>query len=120
MLIFPQSRSYSTGERFVIKLSVYALSPSLLLRKIQLPLGGSLRATTRVDSTKKNEKIKRAIRESPLQKFCDACSFAKIILLSYKNENDKGKTALVIMLISIKVLSLFYLHNAITSSPISR
>ena len=37
MLIFPRSRSYSTGERFVIKLSVYALSLSLLLRKIQLP-----------------------------------------------------------------------------------
>ncbi len=37
MLIFPQSRSYSTWERFVIKLSVYALSLSLLLRKIQLP-----------------------------------------------------------------------------------
>ena len=51
----------------------------------------------------------------PYKNFCDACSFAKIILLSYKNENDKGKTALVIMLISIKVLSLFYLHNAITS-----
>ncbi len=34
--------------------------------------------------------------------------FEFFIIISYKNENDKGKTALVIMLISIKVLSLIF------------